>query len=86
VCLWGNWANVCGLLQMWVVGNVSCGECVGLESATIFFIFIKMLYLYPRIRVFRKIAYPHIRYISYPIPVPVSVLLRVSHCCCQSES
>jgi hypothetical protein len=38
-----------------------------------FLFLLKNLYPYPRIGVFLEIAYPRIRYVSYPIHVPVSV-------------
>jgi len=38
-----------------------------------FLFLLKNLYPYPRIGVFLEIAYPCIRYVSYPIHVPVSV-------------
>ena len=43
-----------------------------------FLFLLKNLYPYPRIGVFLEIAYPCIRYVSYPIHVPVSVHPSVS--------
>ena len=42
-------------------------------SCCMFLFLLKNLYPYPRIGVFLEIAYPCIRYVSYPIHVPVSV-------------
>ena len=47
-------------------------------SCCMFLFLLKNLYPYPRIGVFLEIAYPCIRYVSYPIHVPVSVHLRLS--------
>jgi len=46
-------------------------------SCCMFLFLLKNLYPYPRIGVFLEIAYPRIRYVSYPIHVPVSVHPRL---------
>ena len=42
-------------------------------SCCMFLFLLKNLYPYPRIGVFLERAYPRIRYVSYPIHVPISV-------------
>jgi len=49
-------------------------------SCCMFLFLLKNLYPYPRIGVFLEIAYPCIRYVSYPIHVPVSVHPRSPRC------
>jgi hypothetical protein len=56
-------------------GNLlCCSWCLLSSPMCAIFIFIKMLYpypcMYPCIGVFWKIAYPHIRYVLYLIPIP----------------
>jgi hypothetical protein len=75
-----EWEETCGV-DIWAarcMGLTALGQFIYYfcAAATSFFIIIKIFEPYPRIGVFWKIAYPRIRYVSYPIPILISVPAR----------